>query len=69
MGGWIEWRGTGRELDSFHTGGEKKQNAWTPCATEEWAERLFLEVRCVYGGSKALLAAPWGWNCHLQREK
>lgn len=48
---------------------KKKQNAWTPCATEEWAERLFLEVRCVYGGSKALLAAPWGWNCHLQREK
>lgn len=25
-------------------------------------------MRCVYGGSKALLAAPWGWNCHLQRE-
>lgn len=26
-------------------------------------------MRCVCGGSKALLAAPWGWNCHLQRER
>lgn len=61
----------GVEIGFVHTNEERKkqQNTQTPCATEEWVERLFLEVRCVYGGSKALLAAPWGWNCHLQRER